>query len=168
MNQIEYETLRKDYLKKIRELNIKLGAEHHTQLYCWFSENYECCLRICLCRAVTDNEYNGLWIVNSIETYLFTKGATPKRWATTFELLKTHIRELLPNEEKYFLYKELSEQAQHTYDVAEVEWMYEEYYQDRYDYNEYIDRKIIGPRLDNDKRIYKEDGEIGDFRDPNE
>lgn len=118
---------------------------------------------------MTDGEYNGLWIEEPIDTYIFTKGATAERWRTTFELLKNRIRELLPNEEKYFLYKELSEQAQHNYDFAEVEWIYDEYYQELYpDFNEYIDNKIIRSRLDNDKRVYKENGEVEFFSDPEE
>ena len=128
MEQSEFNVLQIEYLKKIRDINVKLGAEYHTQLYCWFNQRNEYCIRVCLCRAITDGEYNGLWIEEPIDTYIFTKGATAERWRTTYELLKTRIRELLPNEEKYFLYKELSEQAQHNYDVAEVEWIYEEYY----------------------------------------
>ena len=42
-------------------------------------------------------------------------------------------------------------------------------YQELYpDFNEYIDNKIIRARLDNDKRVYKENGEVEFFSDPEE
>ncbi len=79
MEQAEFDILQKEYLKKFRDLNVKLGAEYHTQLYCWFKERNEYCIEICLCRAITNGEYYWLWIEKPIETYTFTKGATAGR-----------------------------------------------------------------------------------------
>jgi len=81
--------------------------------------------------------------------------------------LKTRIRELLPNEKKYFLYKELSEIAQYNFDVGYLEWVYEECCQNQYSsMHEYIEKEIREKRLKYDRRIYEEDGEMGDFSEP--